>query len=93
MRQGKHKSSTNLAGKKIIGGATEASAHTINEDEKEEFINHINSVLCTDSDIGKRFPIDPKSMQLFDECKGGCHKSSDAIQRVFYCSIINIVLL
>ncbi|PVV00980.1 hypothetical protein BB560_004619 [Smittium megazygosporum] len=48
-----------------------SSAHTINEDEKEEFTNHINYALAGDSDIGHRLPIDPTTMQLFDECRDG----------------------
>ncbi|KAJ1934060.1 fimbrin, partial [Linderina pennispora] len=48
-----------------------SSAHTINEDESEEFTNHINFALNGDSDIGYRLPIDPNTMQLFDECRDG----------------------
>ncbi|PVU85260.1 hypothetical protein BB561_006966, partial [Smittium simulii] len=48
-----------------------SSAHTINEDEKEEFTNHINYVLGSDNDIGHRFPIEPTTMQIFDECRDG----------------------
>ncbi|KAJ1945009.1 fimbrin, partial [Linderina macrospora] len=48
-----------------------SSAHTINEDESEEFTNHINFALNGDKDIGYRLPIDPHTMQLFDECRDG----------------------
>ncbi|KAJ2161043.1 fimbrin [Coemansia sp. RSA 552] len=48
-----------------------SSAHTINEDEREEFTNHINLALAGDSDIGYRLPIDPHTMQLFDETHDG----------------------
>ncbi|KAI9479174.1 fimbrin [Coemansia sp. RSA 989] len=48
-----------------------SSAHTINEDEREEFTNHINLALAGDSDIGYRLPIDPHTMQLFDETRDG----------------------
>ncbi|KAJ1732771.1 fimbrin [Coemansia biformis] len=48
-----------------------SSAHTINEDEREEFTNHINLALAGDSDIGYRLPVDPHTMQLFDEARDG----------------------
>ncbi|KAJ2785608.1 fimbrin [Coemansia javaensis] len=48
-----------------------SSAHTINEDEREEFTNHINLALAGDADIGYRLPIDPHTMQLFDETRDG----------------------
>ncbi|KAJ1963530.1 fimbrin [Dipsacomyces acuminosporus] len=48
-----------------------SSAHTINEDEREEFTNHINFALDGDKDIGYRLPIDPHTMQIFDECRDG----------------------
>ncbi|KAJ1857578.1 fimbrin [Coemansia sp. RSA 638] len=48
-----------------------SSAHTINEDEREEFTNHINLALAGDSDIGYRLPINPHTMQLFDEARDG----------------------
>ncbi|KAJ1920911.1 fimbrin [Mycoemilia scoparia] len=48
-----------------------SSAHTINEDEKEEFSNHINFALGGDNDIAHRLPINPKTMELFDECRDG----------------------
>lgn len=43
---------------------------TINEDEKEQFVEHINSTLKSDKQIGSRFPINAKTMQIFEECKG-----------------------
>ncbi|KAJ2376633.1 fimbrin [Coemansia sp. RSA 2607] len=48
-----------------------SSAHTINEDEREEFTNHINFALDGDKDIGYRLPIDPHTMQIFDEARDG----------------------
>ena len=64
-------STTAKAGKVKLGGATGSSAHTINEDERREFTNHINSVLAGDADIGARLPFDTETMQLFDECRDG----------------------
>ncbi|KAJ2403263.1 fimbrin [Coemansia sp. RSA 2559] len=48
-----------------------SSAHTINEDEREEFTNHINLALAGDKDIDYRLPIDPHTMQIFDETRDG----------------------
>ncbi|KAJ2017995.1 fimbrin [Coemansia sp. RSA 455] len=59
-------------GRTVLGSRQNASsAHTINEDEREEFTNHINFALSGDSDIGYRLPIDPHTMQLFDEARDG----------------------
>ncbi|PVZ99524.1 hypothetical protein BB558_004473 [Smittium angustum] len=55
----------------ITSKQNQSTAHTINEDEKEEFTNHINLSLDGDKDIGYRLPIDPTSMQVFDECRDG----------------------
>ncbi|PIA16398.1 hypothetical protein COEREDRAFT_81349 [Coemansia reversa NRRL 1564] len=48
-----------------------SSAHTINEDEREEFVNHINLALAGDAHIDYRLPVDPHSMQIFDEARDG----------------------
>ncbi|KAJ2691125.1 fimbrin [Coemansia spiralis] len=59
-------------GRTVLGSRQNASsAHTINEDEREEFANHINFALSSDADIGYRLPIDPHTMQLFDEARDG----------------------
>ena len=54
----------------MLGGHGENTTHTINTDEKESFVTHINQALARDKDIGSRLPIDPKSMSLFQETKG-----------------------
>lgn len=54
-----------------VKGANANTAHTMNHEEKAEFVNHINQALKNDKDIGKRFPLDKDTMQLFDECKDG----------------------
>ncbi|KAJ2741115.1 fimbrin [Coemansia sp. BCRC 34301] len=60
------------SGRTVLGSRQNASsAHTINEDEREEFANHINFALSADADIGYRLPIDPHTMQLFDEARDG----------------------
>ncbi|KAK9765368.1 fimbrin [Basidiobolus ranarum] len=54
-----------------VKGKGSDSAHSINEDEKSEFTTHVNQTLAEDPDLGNRLPIDPDTMQLFDECKDG----------------------
>ena len=53
-----------------LHGASENTTHTINEDEKESFVQHINAQLGNDKDIKHRLPIDSETMQVFAECKG-----------------------
>jgi len=55
----------------VIGGSTESSQHSFNEDEKEGFVNHINFALGGDKDLGNRIPIDAGTMALFDEVSDG----------------------
>jgi plastin-1 len=54
----------------LHGQTSENVTHTINEDEKESFVEHINSVLSKDKDIKHRFPISIYTMDIFSECKG-----------------------
>ncbi|KAJ3322052.1 hypothetical protein HDV06_003653 [Boothiomyces sp. JEL0866] len=55
----------------VLHGHMENTTHTINEDEKESFTIHINQQLGSDKLLASRLPIDPKSMQIFSECKDG----------------------
>lgn len=52
-----------------IGGATESSQHSFDEDELEQFVHHINIRIQHDKFLGKRFPIEPKN--FFEECSDG----------------------
>ncbi|KAI8811020.1 calponin homology domain-containing protein [Cladochytrium replicatum] len=54
-----------------LHGASENTTHTINEDEKESFVAHINQQLAYDKDIKHRIPIDKSTMQIFTEAKDG----------------------
>lgn len=54
-----------------LAGATESSQHSIDEEELEQFVLHINQVLKDDADIGSRAPIDARSHQLFQVCQDG----------------------
>lgn len=51
-------------------GKQAGTAHTINEDEKIEFVQHINFVLQGDKDLKRRIPVEPLTMQIFDEVRG-----------------------
>lgn len=71
LKEASSSSSPRLAKITRLGGATESSQHTINEEEKEQFVHHINSCLATDPDLSHRFPIDGQSHQIFSECEDG----------------------
>lgn len=62
----KESSSGNL---RIISGATESSQHSIDEDEVEQYVKHINSVISDDRLLSFRYPI--KNDLLFQECQDG----------------------
>ena len=57
------------------GTAGTNSQHTINEDERRSFTDHINAVLAGDPDVGHLLPIPTDTMQLFDEVKGGYYQN------------------
>lgn len=62
---------------KIEGAA--GSQHSYTEEEKRAFVEHINHLLSDDPHVGKRLPINPDGMQLFEEVKDG----------VLLCKLIN----
>ncbi|KDR72676.1 hypothetical protein GALMADRAFT_252855 [Galerina marginata CBS 339.88] len=62
---------TTKAGKVTVQGSNANVSHTLNEDERAEFTNHINLVIENDPDVNDRYPIPTDTMQLFDECKDG----------------------
>lgn len=53
-----------------IAGATGSSQHSIDEEELEQFVLHINQVLHGDADVGHYIPLKPAS-QLFNACQDG----------------------
>ncbi|KAH9940705.1 calponin homology domain-containing protein [Amylocystis lapponica] len=70
------------AGKVTVQGSNANVSHTINEDERAEFTNHINSVLEGDADVATRIPIPTHTMQLFDEVRDGlilCKLINDSV--------------
>lgn len=54
----------------LHGHSNEHTTHSINVDEMESFTLHLNQALANDKDVKSRLPIDPKSMNLFPECRG-----------------------
>ncbi|KAJ3141985.1 hypothetical protein HK100_004466 [Physocladia obscura] len=72
LRRDKGISATANKGKIVLHGSTsENTTHTINEDEKQSFVEHINQALASDRDLGARLPIDSTTMQIFAEVKDG----------------------
>jgi len=57
--------------KVVLQGSGSGITHVINNDEKEQFVEHINMQLKNDPQIGNRFPIDEYSMDIFEQCKDG----------------------
>lgn len=47
------------------------SEHTIAEDEKTAFVEHINHVLASDPFLATRLPMDPNNDDLFQQCADG----------------------
>ncbi|KAK7437511.1 fimbrin [Stygiomarasmius scandens] len=80
------------AGKVTVQGSNANVSHTINEDERSEFTNHINLVIENDPDIGHRYPIPTDTMQLFDECKDGlilCKLINDSVPDTIDMRVLN----
>ncbi|PPR03641.1 hypothetical protein CVT24_007755 [Panaeolus cyanescens] len=83
---------TTKAGKVTVQGSNANVSHTINEDERAEFTNHINLVIQNDPDIGDRYPIPTDTMQLFDECKDGlilCKLINDSVPDTIDMRVLN----
>ncbi|KAI0674102.1 fimbrin [Trametes maxima] len=83
---------TSKKGKVTVHGSNANVSHTINEDERAEFTNHINSVLENDPDIGHRLPIPTNTMQLFDECRDGlilCKLINDSVPDTIDARVLN----
>ncbi|KAF8546033.1 Ca2+-binding actin-bundling protein [Imleria badia] len=81
------------AGKVTVKGSNANVSHTINEDERKEFTNHINGVLENDPDIGNGFSIPTDTMQLFDECRDGlilCKLINDSVPDTIDTRVLNI---
>ncbi len=65
-----HRISSNKGRIAVKGTAGTGTKHTINEDERTSFTDHINGVLAGDPDVGHILPISTDTMQLFDEVRG-----------------------
>ncbi|KAJ7611151.1 fimbrin [Mycena rosella] len=80
------------AGKVTVQGSNANVSHTINEDERTEFTNHINSVIENDADVSGRFPIPTTTMQIFEECKDGlilCKLINDSVPDTIDTRVLN----
>ncbi|KAH7917406.1 hypothetical protein BV22DRAFT_1052452, partial [Leucogyrophana mollusca] len=80
------------AGKVMVQRSNANVSHTIDEDERTEFTNHINGVLENDPDIGSRFPIPTATTQLFDECRDGlirCQLTNDSVPDTINTRVLN----
>jgi plastin-1 len=83
---------TKKAGKVTVQGSNANVSHTINEDERREFTNHINLVIENDADLAGRYPIPTNTMQLFDECKDGlilCKLINDSVPDTIDTRVLN----
>ncbi|KAL0958207.1 hypothetical protein HGRIS_000369 [Hohenbuehelia grisea] len=80
------------AGKVTVQGSNANVSHTINEDERSEFTNHINLVIENDADLASRYPIPTDTMQLFDEVKDGlilCKLINDSVPDTIDMRVLN----
>ncbi|OCF77119.1 fimbrin [Kwoniella mangroviensis CBS 8886] len=76
----------------VKGTAGTNASHTINEDERRSFTDHINGVLAGDKDIGHLLPIPTETMQLFDEVKDGlilCKLINDSVPETIDERVLN----
>ncbi|KAJ6484398.1 calponin homology domain-containing protein [Mycena vitilis] len=83
---------TTKAGKVTVQGSNANVSHTINEDERTEFTNHINTVIENDPDVSNRFPIPTATMQIFEECKDGlilCKLINDSVPDTIDTRVLN----
>ncbi|KAJ3332164.1 hypothetical protein HDU93_009303, partial [Gonapodya sp. JEL0774] len=81
--------------KKVVtlGGSTEWSQHSFNEDEKESFAEHANQVLFDDKHAARHLPIDSRTMELFEKTRDGiilCKLINDAVPGTIDERVINV---
>ncbi|RXW16471.1 hypothetical protein EST38_g9383 [Candolleomyces aberdarensis] len=90
--QGASESISKKAGKVTVKGSNANVSHTINEDERAEFTNHINLVIENDADVAGRYPIPTDTMQIFDEVKDGlilCKLINDSVPDTIDTRVLN----
>ncbi|WVQ83180.1 hypothetical protein IAT38_005319 [Cryptococcus sp. DSM 104549] len=83
---------TNKGRISVKGTAGTNAQHTINEDERRSFTDHINGVLGSDRDVGHILPIPTDTMQLFDECRDGlilCKLINDSVPETIDERVLN----
>lgn len=79
------------AGKVTVHGSNANVSHTINEDERTLFTEHINTILANDPD-GYHQKIPTDTMQLFDDCKDGlilCKLINDSVPDTIDSRVLN----
>lgn len=92
MRESQSGLTKKAGGKMLVQGSNANVSHTINEDERSEFTNHINTVIENDPDVGHLHPIPTDTMQLFDECKDGlilCKLINDSVPETIDFRVLN----
>lgn len=71
MEEKKLKSTPSCKQLKVIGGATESSQHSFDDEEKEQFVFYINQALSNERTIQERIPINSEGSELFEQTKDG----------------------
>lgn len=67
-------------------------AHSFADEEKEAFVNHINSALSDDEHCARHLPINPENMEIFEKCADGivlCKLINDAVADTIDERVIN----
>lgn len=82
------KTSAHVVAKQSAGGGQ----HAYTQEEKEAFVEHINSTLGDDKDLQTLLPIDPQSEDLFEKTKDGlllCKLINSAVKDTIDERVIN----
>jgi plastin-1 len=63
----------------VVASSTHSATHSFSDEEKEAFVDHINSILKDDAHVKDKLPINDKDDSLFQACSDG----------VLLCKLIN----
>jgi len=72
--------------------ATSHGSHSFSDEEKESFVEHINTVLADNPKVKSRLPINPSDNSLFTKCADGvllCYLINDAVSDTIDERVIN----
>ncbi|KAJ5069438.1 plastin-3 [Anaeramoeba ignava] len=75
-----------------LKGTTDGSEHSFADDEKISFVDWINMALKDDPHVGKRLPISPNDMSIFEQLKDGiilCKLINDSVPDTIDTRVIN----